>query len=546
MTALSTTPSYASVTTTTVSSASNTKGYNNQKMITTSATNGAINGQHQPKTSFECQLEELSKPEPQSMTLIATLQLLAPLGTKTDVFLLSRSYLQNWLIWAYHQKVAKTESSRVEAAVRMASECMDLPLPHAEMAYDDPGPIDSSILSIEGHPLLLRPNVEVNDPSINQRRDVPYAIRQVKSLPDKDQDLVDPAERDVSSSDQENTVRCCAVPQSFYETLRSTHGVVCDDGMSISFQPSPIESDSLLHHHPYAPPAGSVQVNGCHHNIETAYRTPQPRSPLKPIEFRRRVILKPAPTMEIQSFDNDPTSPMSKLLREEHKRSQPKMVPAVELHPLKLKYTVIDGKNLKTRHGFVLVSRRARIHDALQSLLSIAAPHTSSSCKRLWSKRESGTPRSGDGHEIVEVGALDGKLIRKDMASHAASEMLAGEWARSFGNDDVVKEIDMIVETVRPTEEWPRNTLELWNRIQVGDFVDAQDAAGKWYEAIVQKVTDDTVTVHYFGWASKWNATIRRRKDSEINEISGIFSVSARKVISSHTTIVLLDGMPGV
>ena len=56
--------------------------------------------------------------------------------------------------------------------------------------------------------------------------------------------------------------------------------------------------------------------------------------------------------------------------------------------------------------------------------------------------------------------------------------------------------------------------------------MDAQDAAGKWYEAIVRKVTEDTVTVHYFGWASKWNATIRRRKESEITEISGVFSVS--------------------
>jgi hypothetical protein len=46
--------------------------------------------------------------------------------------------------------------------------------------------------------------------------------------------------------------------------------------------------------------------------------------------------------------------------------------------------------------------------------------------------------------------------------------------------------------------------------VKVGDFVDAQDSTGKWYEAIVREVSDDTVKVHYFGWASKWDFTLRR------------------------------------
>ena len=143
------------------------------------------------------------------------------------------------------------------------------------------------------------------------------------------------------------------------------------------------------------------------------------------------------------------------------------MVPSVELHPLKLKYTVIDGKNDNIRQGFVLVSRRARIHDALQSLLGLAAPHTSSSCKRLWVKRDSGT-KSGDGFEVVNLSCLDGVLIRRDKSKPPASEMVAGEWARSFGQDDFVKEIDILVETIRPTEDtWPRREMELCNRIQV-------------------------------------------------------------------------------
>jgi hypothetical protein len=57
---------------------------------------------------------------------------------------------------------------------------------------------------------------------------------------------------------------------------------------------------------------------------------------------------------------------------------------------------------------------------------------------------------------------------------------------------------------------------------QVGDFVDSQDAAGKWYEALVREVAEDTVTVHYFGWATKWNGTIRRRKDVEMTGVSAV------------------------
>jgi hypothetical protein len=40
--------------------------------------------------------------------------------------------------------------------------------------------------------------------------------------------------------------------------------------------------------------------------------------------------------------------------------------------------------------------------------------------------------------------------------------------------------------------------------------VDAQDITGKWYEAVVREVSEDTVKVHYLGWASRWDASIRR------------------------------------
>jgi hypothetical protein len=56
--------------------------------------------------------------------------------------------------------------------------------------------------------------------------------------------------------------------------------------------------------------------------------------------------------------------------------------------------------------------------------------------------------------------------------------------------------------------------LQLFCISQVGDYVDAQDTALKWYEAIVREIKTDTVKVHFFGWGSRWDAELPRRKGS--------------------------------
>jgi len=50
---------------------------------------------------------------------------------------------------------------------------------------------------------------------------------------------------------------------------------------------------------------------------------------------------------------------------------------------------------------------------------------------------------------------------------------------------------------------------------QPGDYVDAQDSARKWYEAIVREVKPDTIKVHYFGWGSKWDYELPRRQGTK-------------------------------
>ena len=113
--------------------------------------------------TLESQVKELSHPVPTSMTLTATLYLLAPLEEASDVYLMTRSYMQNWLIWAYNQNVPKLETQRVQTAIRLAALRMGLQPPTSTLEYKDPGPVDNSSLSLQGFPLLLNPAVVVQD-----------------------------------------------------------------------------------------------------------------------------------------------------------------------------------------------------------------------------------------------------------------------------------------------------------------------------------------------------------------------------------------------
>lgn len=186
--------------------------------------------------------------------------------------------------------------------------------------------------------------------------------------------------------------------------------------------------------------------------------------------------------------------------------------------------------------GFVLVSRTTPVRDALVALSKMVAPEKSSSCIRLWKRMNYGQERAtaqGDGYELVYLDeSLEGKLLSPKnvklknakqqrppppgttppAAPAPAPPMTVGEWVECQGGN-TAKSVALLLESrANPNARWSRESLELENRIQVGDFVDAQDTTGKWYESIVRKVTEDTVTVHYAGWASRWNTTLRRYK----------------------------------
>jgi hypothetical protein len=133
------------------------------------------------------QVQDLYTPTPTSMSLVAALYLLDnPLFTQTNlvqVSLITKDYLQNWLVWAYHQPVVPEETRRLQLALRMAAETYQLQVPKLNDEYNDASPVDSSPLSAKEQPLVLRDKV------------VLWVGKEMK----------------------EGEVPCCAVPARFYE-----------------------------------------------------------------------------------------------------------------------------------------------------------------------------------------------------------------------------------------------------------------------------------------------------------------------------------------
>jgi hypothetical protein len=153
--------------------------------------NNTIHYRSDTTAAFDAQVQELSEPSPESFSLAATLQLLDPFETSTRttsnsnhnddddtddeddddnevgirrytgnnndmVYLMTPSYLQNWLYWAFHQNVKKGESNRLVEALKLAAKRYGLTPPQDATAqqledYVDPGPIDATFLSLNNN-----------------------------------------------------------------------------------------------------------------------------------------------------------------------------------------------------------------------------------------------------------------------------------------------------------------------------------------------------------------------------------------------------------
>lgn len=204
--------------------------------------------------AFDAQVQELSDPPPESLSLAATLQLLDPLEASSDdesynmVYLMTPSYLQNWLFWAFHQNVKKGESNRLVEALKLAAQRYGLTPPQDATPqqledYADPGPIDATFLSLEGdgNDLLLGPRVAVKEGGLDLGRkynhstldqEFPELLRRVKSDSDFHKTTNTSTNNNNNADWSGSGIRihprdsmdvdgdkilCCAVPSRFYE-----------------------------------------------------------------------------------------------------------------------------------------------------------------------------------------------------------------------------------------------------------------------------------------------------------------------------------------
>ena len=223
----------------------------------------------------------------------------------------------------------------------------------------------------------------------------------------------------------------------------------------------------------------------------------------------------------------------------------------VEVFPVEFKYrlsaTTDDTNNgnrpkrsdpsKHSHEGMALASRTSSISTVLRDLQRAAAPHRPDTCVRIWKKSVCAqATKDGDGYDLLDVTSLcAAPLIRSPVKNPKSSlnkskqpepidsltieqwlgmEPLTAQSAKqqSYNPGQVIEVLIEVRST--PTSKWDRESFQLENRINVGDYVDAQDSAKKWYEAIVREVKTDTIKVHYFGWGSKWDTELPRRKVS--------------------------------
>jgi len=338
----------------------------------------------------------------------------------------------------------------------------------------------------------------------------------------------------------------CAVPAEFYNLVRSTQGVLCTDGVSVSFQDlqdtnngmevycvesggvigttqvgggeqtSPVKSASFSEGNTSGSPRTIAPLISPKQRRRRRRRTtghPSPTSPNsatgstsftrgRPIEFRRRVTLLPD---NRELLDIYPLKIKFEVLEPEQSTLPPLTPPASSSQkslmtvnePFRPNSPLPSSSN-RRRGGFVLVPTGTKVQDSIAFLTRHVAPGKSSEQVRIWYRsdvrRLDGVVRTtaiGDGWELMQ----GDEMFVDDL----------GKWKAPKEQYELLVEIRS-----SPTAPWMREALELKNRIQVGDFIDAQDSLGIWCEAVVREATERTIKVHYFGWSSRWDSLLRR------------------------------------
>lgn len=398
-----------------------------------------------------------------------------------------------------------------------------------------PGPVDLRILSSYGHPLRLRRSVSLTmkgltrggggevmsvDEEMREECLMKFLSLGMKELPPTD------ASTGNNNSESAQRLAVCPVSSSFYEMLRSNHGVLCEDRCSISFQRPVVSGDNggrgddpttLLYHDQssiktakssspsgsdifYPSSASSSSPSNASQNVQ---RKP-PSS--RPIEFPRRVLISTLPLnkerddyLELHRPSSTDSahkmSPYSKLMKEamssRHEGQSSAMTQStkkgctVEVYPVEFRYVVVDGymsgsdascSNLYTAQGIAHASRVSTAGDVFRDLERNVAPNRTSAHVRLWIKSPStvtpsanrnATQQPGDGYELIDSRpTLFDKKSRNEVPISVEKFLHLDE--KSVWNQSAPVVVEILVELrSSPTARWVREPLELANRLQV-------------------------------------------------------------------------------
>ena len=438
-----------------------------------------------------------------------TIRILAALSIISDQFQLWEGGGDAWNTWmaSLEEKWRRYGERRLTCPDEKKDE---------EMLYEmdflpvkTPGAVDSRLLSSYGHPLLLRRNVSLMMGGIENNEDENVLSVNEEMRQDKLLQFLARDKQAANGEDNRPRLAVCPVSASFYEFIRSTLGVICEDGKSISFQPgkAPTGHGEILYHEQYsnltAGNKSSKDIDIPHPSCASqsssmdAGSSSDRRQIPRPIEFQRRILTIPATRKQtdISSTPTNASSPnkkmssYSKLMKEamtsrkeegQDISTEESTTCTVEVHPVELRYIVSDptlpGSNTLTKdskaystNGVALVSRVAPLSEVLNDFKRSVESSRSSACVRLWSKSPCvgtavarGATVKGDGYDLIDAALLDAK--EDGLTVEKGLRLEDGARDANSGPDVV----EILVETrSSPTSRWAREPLELENRLQV-------------------------------------------------------------------------------
>ena len=424
----------------------------------------------------------------------------------------------------------------------------------------EPGPIDATSLSTLGYPLLLRQGVilknmkgnesdKENHTSLNASEFslldistgtgiIPRMVKNDTALTFKggtsllndvsNQHHKEGVHNEYSHNEGTEDIECVAVPARFYDLLANIHGVVCEDRKDIIFTSGKKKHglENIIHHHVINKSSverigGSDQIRilsslKSDKQTQKKSRKRNKKRRKKPIEFRRKVIPAGLAERSIKEQKGNVPEPSlsysSALSSGGHTKNiiESKMV---EVYPIKCFYAIADASDTLSNEvteqhhkwkGFILLSSALDAKEAIASIIACVAPTYKRECKRCWDLQcHRNATKLGDRYELIDN--FWPHYVRYGSGQDRSDNFSVGQWAKvQCEIHQLPSTLHLLIETrSSPSLPWGRDDLVLGNRIRNGDFVDALSVSGEYHEAMVTKVTDKTIKVHFLGLGKK-------------------------------------------